>query len=89
MLSSDLLSFFKEELAGETLNYVSMSAKANGINKLQALKKLADETAQCYQRASQLLQSIPEAWDAFREFAVGYVEFHVLSVRYKLDQLDL
>lgn len=88
-LSSDLLSFFKEELAGENLNFVSMSASSNNVTKIEALKRLADEVAQCYSRASQLLQSTPAAWEAFRAFCVGYVGFHSLSVRYKLDQLQL
>lgn len=86
---SDLLSFFKEELAGETINYVSISANASGISKVQVLKELADETVQFYQRGSRLFQSAPEAWKAFRGFTAGYVGFHALSIRYKLGQLNL
>ncbi|KAF9444803.1 terpenoid synthase [Macrolepiota fuliginosa MF-IS2] len=86
---NDLLSFFKEELAGETLNFVSMSASANGITKVEALRRLANKAARCYERGSGLLRSSPDAWNAYRAFCVGYVGFHVLSVRYKLDQLDL
>ncbi|KAF5346890.1 hypothetical protein D9756_010561 [Leucocoprinus leucothites] len=87
--TNDLLSFYKEELDGESVNFVSMSAKANGINKVEALKQLADATTECYQRAAQLLQSSPEALNAFRGFCIGYVAFHSLSVRYKLSHLDL
>lgn len=86
---NDLLSFYKEELAGENLNFVSMSASSDNVTKIEALGRLADEVIQCYTRASQLLQSTPAAWEAFRAFCVGYVGFHSLSVRYKLDQLDL
>lgn len=86
---SDLFSFFKEELAGETVNYVSRTAKSSGISKIEVLKQLADENVRCYQRGTRLFQSVPEAWKAFRGFAVGYVEFHALSIRYKLDQLEL
>ncbi|KAF9444205.1 hypothetical protein P691DRAFT_678032, partial [Macrolepiota fuliginosa MF-IS2] len=86
---SDLLSFLKEELAGKTLNFISMSASANGITKAEALRKLANKAARYYERGSSLFRSSPDAWNAYRAFCVGYVGFHVLSVRYKLDQLDL
>ncbi|KXN84673.1 Trichodiene synthase [Leucoagaricus sp. SymC.cos] len=87
--ANDLFSFYKEELAGETVNFVSLYANAHGIPKLDALKRLAEETAQCYQRGSQLLQSHPEAWKAFRATCAGYIKFHASSPRYKLDQLNL
>ncbi|KAF9442113.1 terpenoid synthase [Macrolepiota fuliginosa MF-IS2] len=87
--ANDMLSFYKEELRGETLNYISLIAGSNGIAKLEALKKLANETAECYERGCRLLESCPKALNAYRSFCVGYVEFHALSVRYKLDQLDL
>jgi len=88
--TNDLFSFFKEELAGEEYNYVSMSAATRGLTKLEALRKLAEENVQCYTRASKLLASEPAAWKAFRGFCVGYVGFHALSlVRYNLNQLNL
>ncbi|KAF9443780.1 hypothetical protein P691DRAFT_787543 [Macrolepiota fuliginosa MF-IS2] len=50
-----------EELSGGTLNFLSMSADVNGITKLEALRKLAGEMGQCYQRGSSLLRSSPGA----------------------------
>ncbi|KAF9442329.1 terpenoid synthase [Macrolepiota fuliginosa MF-IS2] len=87
--ANDMLSFYKEELRGETLNYISLIAGSNGIAKLEALKKLANETAECYQRGCHLLESSPKALNAYRSFCVGYVGFHALDARYKLDQLNL
>ncbi|KAF9444203.1 hypothetical protein P691DRAFT_763594 [Macrolepiota fuliginosa MF-IS2] len=87
--TSDFLSFLKEELAGETLNFVSTSASTNGITKAEALRKLANKVARCYEHGSSLLGSSPDAWNAYRAFCVCYVGFYVLSVQYKLDQLDL
>lgn len=66
-----------------------MCAVSDNVTKIEALRKLADETVQGYKRASQLLRSVPEAWEAYQAFCVGYVRFHALSVRYKLDQLHL
>ncbi|KAJ3570799.1 hypothetical protein NP233_g4171 [Leucocoprinus birnbaumii] len=87
--TNDLLSFYKEELDGESLNFVSMSTQVNGMTKIEALQQLADTTAECYHRAAQLLQSSPRSYEAFRAFCVGYVGFHSLSPRYKLTQLQL
>ncbi|KXN91883.1 Trichodiene synthase [Leucoagaricus sp. SymC.cos] len=87
--TNDLFSFYKEELDRESLNFVSMHAKAKGITKIETLRQLADNAAECYRRGTELLQSCPEALKAFRNFCVGYIGFHALSPRYKLDQLDL
>lgn len=87
--ANDLLSFYKEELEGESVNFITMSANENGISKIEALKQLADTTAECYQRGVQLLKSCPEALNAFQSFCVGFFAFHSLSVRYKLNDLDL
>ncbi|KAJ3562901.1 hypothetical protein NP233_g9290 [Leucocoprinus birnbaumii] len=87
--TNDILSFYKEELNGESVNFVSISANAKGVTKVEALKQLADHTAGCYQRCSKLLQSSPEALSAFRDFCVGEIVFHFLSPRYKLHELQL
>ncbi|KAF5346820.1 hypothetical protein D9756_010548 [Leucocoprinus leucothites] len=88
--ANDLLSFYKEELDGESVNFISMNAKANGISKIEALKQLADATAESYKRGAQLLESCPEALSAYQGCGVGYIAFHSLSrVRYKLNHLDL
>ncbi|KAF9442328.1 terpenoid synthase [Macrolepiota fuliginosa MF-IS2] len=87
--TNDLLSFFKEELDSETVNFISLSASSNGITKLEALRSIADRTAQCYERGSRLLEASPVAWKAYRSFCVGYIGFHALAGRYKLDQLVL
>ncbi|KXN81005.1 Trichodiene synthase [Leucoagaricus sp. SymC.cos] len=86
---NDLLSFYKEELAAESANFVSMHARAEGVSKIEALARLADSTAACYHRGIKLLQSRPEALNAFKSFCSGYIGFHALSPRYKLDQLNL
>lgn len=86
-----MLSFYKEELAGETVNLMSLSANSRGISKLEVLQKLADETAAHYLRGSELLKrSDADTWGCYRSFALGYVEFHFFNAeRYKLDQLGL
>ncbi|KXN81471.1 Trichodiene synthase [Leucoagaricus sp. SymC.cos] len=86
---NDLLSFYMEELTGNSANCVSMGAKSKGITKIEALKQLADLAADSYCRGSKLLQSHPRALDAFRSFCAGYVGSHAIGTRYKLAELGL
>jgi hypothetical protein len=88
-IASDLLSFYKEELEGEDINFVSMSAKAKGISKIEVLRQLADDHVECYRRGINLLQSSPKALEAFKNYCAGYVTCHAVGPRYKLDQLCL
>jgi hypothetical protein len=66
-----------------------MSAKAKGISKLEVSRQLADDIVESYRRGVRLLQSSPKALDAFKSYSVGYIAYHALSPRYKLDQLRL
>ncbi|KAF5381860.1 hypothetical protein D9757_008347 [Collybiopsis confluens] len=87
---NDILSFYKEELVGESVNYVSLWAKSRGCDKSQALYAIIQETVEAHEKVVQILQKEPEALDAYYNFASGYVQFHtVLDRRYRLDELRL
>ena len=88
-LHSDILSFYKEELIGESTNYVSVVASISHTSKLDVLKMLIDKTVAAYNRTTESLSSNPKALEAFRLFAYGYVEFHASDPRYKLSELNL
>ncbi|KIK54183.1 hypothetical protein GYMLUDRAFT_1024248 [Collybiopsis luxurians FD-317 M1] len=88
--ANDILSFYKEELNGETVNYISLLAKSRGCEKRCALQIVIDETVEAHSKALRILDSDKAALDAYRSFASGYVEFHVaLDNRYRLDELML
>ncbi|PPQ64142.1 hypothetical protein CVT24_008772 [Panaeolus cyanescens] len=95
---NDVLSFYKEEIRGETVNYVTLQAESRGEPKLSILQQLAQDVATCHNRAVCMLEekdsktsypsSIPTARGSYQGFAVGYVSFHASYVkRYRLNEL--
>ncbi|KII83917.1 hypothetical protein PLICRDRAFT_179951 [Plicaturopsis crispa FD-325 SS-3] len=86
---NDILSFYKEELAGEVVNRVSFIADSRDISKNEALRLLEDEAVAAHDRVVQILAPHKGASEAFQHFKHGYVGFHALAKRYKLDELNL
>lgn len=86
---SDILSFYKEDLAGETTNQISIVAACNQTSKLDALNALAETTADLFEKAAEMLDGSPEACESFKKFATGFVRFHISVGRYRLADLEL
>jgi hypothetical protein len=86
--NSDILSFYKEELSGESVNRVSLLVTCQGTSKYHVLSQLADATVDAHQTILKVMQSNEEALDAYRNFSSGFVYFHTLK-RYKLSDLGL
>lgn len=85
--TSDVFSFYKEELVGESVNYVSLIAAIRGISKIQALDSLSNDVVDAHKRCLQILSK--DAYEAYLRFSHGYVGFHVSLDRYKLNELKL
>ncbi|KAF9045686.1 terpenoid synthase [Hymenopellis radicata] len=85
--NNDLLSFYKEEFAGED-NMVTYLAQVQNLPKFQVLEELADKTARAYERGVSAMKT-EEARKAFIAFARGYVDFHTGLKRYKLVDLGI
>jgi hypothetical protein len=58
---NDILSFYKEELAGESNNQISMIAARKGISRVEALEELADTTGELYERIVSILDGSPSS----------------------------
>ena len=86
---SDILSFYKEELAGETTNQISMVAARNKTSKLDALNALAETTMDIVENTIEILNESPEACEIFMKFVIGLVHFHTSVGRYRLAELAL
>ncbi|KAG7088709.1 hypothetical protein E1B28_012679 [Marasmius oreades] len=84
---NDVLSFYKEEVAGEEENLVSMLAKESSITKYEAIQRIADDVAEAEKDISTRLAGNKLALDGWQSFKRGYVRFHTSSPRYKLDEL--
>ncbi|KAJ3559858.1 hypothetical protein NM688_g80 [Phlebia brevispora] len=84
--ANDILSFYKEELAGETGNFVHDRAKVTGKTIPTVLSELLQEVVESVNRARVLLQGEKEK-EAWEQFIAGYVAFHFHSPRYRLVEL--
>ncbi|KAF9237731.1 isoprenoid synthase domain-containing protein, partial [Melanogaster broomeanus] len=86
---NDILSFYKEELAGETGGQIPMIAARKGISRIEAFEELADNTGELYDRIVSILDSLSRICEAFKQYAVGYVWFHTSLERYRLAEMGL
>ncbi|OJA14259.1 hypothetical protein AZE42_06866 [Rhizopogon vesiculosus] len=87
--TNDILSYYKEEIEGETANYLSLMAVSLALTKQEALHQLSEKTVQAYHNTLQILRPHTEACDAFLSFFHGYFRFHAASRRYKLEEVML
>ncbi|KAF9041711.1 hypothetical protein BDZ89DRAFT_1109676 [Hymenopellis radicata] len=85
--NNDLLSFYKEEVAGED-NMVTYLAQVQNLPKFQVLEELADKTARAYEHGVAAMKT-EEARKAFIAFALSYVDAHIGLKRYKLVDLGI
>ncbi|PCH34384.1 terpenoid synthase [Wolfiporia cocos MD-104 SS10] len=84
--ANDILSFYKEALAGETTTYIYNRARVAGKAQLETLREVVDETVAAYEKTCAILGE-GDAKDAWVSFAEGYIQFHLLSPRYRLQEL--
>ena len=84
---SDILSFYKEELAGETDNLVHMRSRISGESPLATLRQLCWETEEQFRRAYETLSPSPETQAIWKGFLVRYTQFHTSTTRYRLQEL--
>ena len=85
---SDLLSFYKEELAGENGNYISLEASQRGQEKILVFRELARDLSLCVSRIETILEGNSEAKTVYQCFIGGYVSYHFSdNKRYHLNDL--
>ncbi|KIL58153.1 hypothetical protein M378DRAFT_27705 [Amanita muscaria Koide BX008] len=87
MQNNDILSFYKEELANESNNYISVKARSKGCTNLEALQMAVDKAVKAYEESVAVLEQSPDALEAFQQFCKGYVDFHLADKRYKNAEL--
>ncbi|KAG8907576.1 hypothetical protein FRB99_003500 [Tulasnella sp. 403] len=86
--TNDILSFYKESLAGETDNYVHLRAAATEKTPGQVLRELSSEVADTVQRITLIVSQDAELASIWQKFLHGYLEFHIRTPRYRLRELD-
>ena len=84
---NDILSFYKEELAGEDDNYVHMRAGLSGNGTIATLEEICEETLTEISNITATLSHDPEAAEVFDCYIRDYLRFHFSTTRYKLEEL--
>ncbi|KAI0689741.1 isoprenoid synthase domain-containing protein [Cytidiella melzeri] len=83
---NDILSFYKEQLAGEKNNYLHSRALVTKKDVNVVLVEVVNEVVEAVDRARSVLVGEEEkkVWESF---LMGYAAFHYMSPRYKLTEL--
>ncbi|KIK54861.1 hypothetical protein GYMLUDRAFT_176572 [Collybiopsis luxurians FD-317 M1] len=84
---NDLFSFYKEDLAGEEMNYIGIRAKITGEAPLRVVSDLVDEVTRCHDNILAMLSNHPHAVRRWKDYVQGYVGFHLHVTRYRLSEL--
>ena len=86
-LNSDVMSFFKEELDGDTGSQTYMIAESRGWSHMNAMEYLANECVEAHKKVIRILEPHKEAKEAWLRYAQGYITFHTALRRYRLAEL--
>lgn len=81
--------FYKEELAADETNFVSLRAGYARSDKLSALKDTIKDCVGAFKRASVVFKGRGTYDEAWHTFARGYVTFHLTNPRYRLAEFGL
>ncbi|KAI0632043.1 terpenoid synthase [Trametes polyzona] len=83
------LSFYKEELAGETSNYVNLRADAEQVSPWDVLHELVEEVLDTARRIDAITANDPELCALWNRYLQCYLEFSVRTPRYRLADLEI
>ncbi len=87
--TNDVLSFYKEECAGETNNLISLLADTRGEPKRKVLRSVVEQCIQAHKNTLCILSRHEGVRRAYEEFVKGYLAFHLGAERYRLSELNL
>ncbi|GKT41709.1 uncharacterized protein ColSpa_01890 [Colletotrichum spaethianum] len=88
-ISNDVMSFYKEELSGDTRNYVHNRAMATGRPVLTELEDVKNEVVGAANRASAILKGRGKYEQSLHESVRGLLAMHTTNPRYKLKDFGL
>jgi hypothetical protein len=87
--ANDVLSFYKEEILGETVTLVLLVESCQGCSRSHAFHSIINEAVEAHEKILRILAPNKAALDAYQSFASGYVDYHTsLNSRYHLDELE-
>ncbi|KAI0755153.1 terpenoid synthase [Daedaleopsis nitida] len=86
---NDILSFYKESLAGEKHNYIHMRAVAERKPAIQAFREVVDEVLASVRKLQELASVQAGLYPILHSYIMGYIEFHFNARRYHLEDLNV
>ncbi|KAJ7291758.1 isoprenoid synthase domain-containing protein [Mycena rebaudengoi] len=86
-LVNDILSHYKEDIAGETMGYIPVRAETMQKHPTQVLVEMVQEAGELRMRIVETLKGEPEALAAWMTCERGFIAFHISNKRYKLADL--
>ncbi len=84
-----LISFYKEELEGETRNYIHNLASCTGKPTISVVEEVKRETLECSSRIEMILKGRGKYAQSWSDSVRGYMAMHTTNPRYKLKDLGL
>lgn len=86
LIFSDIMSFYKEELAGDQGTYILDRACATGKTHVEALYEVVKDTVEIVKRVRRILGegSARDTWDTF---VPVYIAFHASTPKYRLREI--
>lgn len=81
-LSSDIFSFYKEEVGGEDANYIHDRATVTNKSTYEAILDIVDDVAVRIERVRAVLKD--DARDVMEAFLSGYTYWHFSTERYSI-----
>ncbi|PTB75607.1 terpenoid synthase, partial [Trichoderma longibrachiatum ATCC 18648] len=88
-ISNDVLSFYKEEVGGDTRNFLHNRANTTGKPILEVLKEVSKETMDCAKRVEQILKGRGVYEQSWQDSVRGYMAMHTTNPRYKMSDMGL
>ncbi|KAI7978465.1 hypothetical protein EIK77_006155 [Talaromyces pinophilus] len=87
--ANDILSFYKETGADEKANYVYNQAAAHNISPFESLDMLCKKTVEAFHTVNTILAPNEELRRNVYQWMHGYLVYHMVSGRYKLEELGI
>ncbi|RFU75738.1 longiborneol synthase [Trichoderma arundinaceum] len=88
-ISNDVLSFYKEEVGGDTRNYLHNRVDTSGKPMLTVLQDVSKETIESAKRVEEILKGRGVYEQSWQDSVRGYMAMHTTNPRYKLKDLGL
>lgn len=81
--------FYKEEVAGETRNYIHTRAKNEEKPAMEVINSVIEESMQAFRQATNILDGHGKYLKAWQDYVEGYVTIHLITDRYMLADIGL